>query len=104
MVSKVDFVSAPGISEPGVYRRGGPYAMVTRLGVFGFDRERRRFNLRSVHPGHSVEEILDNTGFELDVPARCEFTRVPDIIELELIRSQVREEVAAVYPRFAAEL
>jgi glutaconate CoA-transferase, subunit B len=104
MVPKVDFVSSPGTSEPGTYRRGGPYAMVTRLGVFGFDRERRRFNLRSVHPGHSVEEILDNTGFELDVPARCEFTRAPEPAELGLIRSTVREEVAAVYPRFAAQI
>ena len=104
MVPKVDFVSAPGISEPGVYRSGGPYAMVTRLGVFGFDRERRRFNLRSVHPGHSLEEILDNTGFELDLPQRCEFTRAPEMIELALIRSQIRDEVAAVYPRFAKQL
>jgi glutaconate CoA-transferase, subunit B len=104
MVPKVDFVSAPGMSEPGTYRRGGPYAMVTRLGVFGFDQERRRFNLRSVHPGHSVEEILDNTGFELDVPQSCEVTRAPEPAELGLIRSTVREEVAAVYPCFAAQI
>ena len=104
MVPKVDFVSAPGTSADGVYRRGGPYAMVTRLGVFGFDRDRRRFKLRSVHPGHTLEEILDNTGFELALPDQCEFTRVPEFAELELVRSKVRQEVAAVYPRFAAQL
>ncbi len=104
MVPQVDFVSAPGVSEAGVYRRGGPYAMVTRLGVFAFDRERRRFRLKSVHPGHCVEEILDNTGFEFDLPAHFELTRIPRIAELELIRSQIQREVAAVYPRFATRL
>ena len=104
MVPKVDFVSAPGTSDKGVYRRGGPYAMVTRLGVFSFDRERRRFTLLSVHPGRSVEEILDNTGFEIDVPSNCGITPVPETSALEWVRSIVRDEVAAVYPRFAGQL
>lgn len=104
MVPKVDFISSPGSSNANIYRPGGPYAMVTRLGVFGFDHERRRFNLRSVHPGHSIEEILDNTGFALDVSDNCAFTRVPSNEDLALIRSTVREEVAAVYPRFASQM
>ena len=29
LVSQVDFVSAPGVSPPGVYRPGGPVALVT---------------------------------------------------------------------------
>ncbi len=104
MVPKVDFVSSPGVSDAKVYRPGGPYAMVTRLGVFGFDRVRRCFSLRSVHPGHSVEEILDNTGFQIDVAEECGYTRAPTREELEKIRSTVRQEVAVVYPRFAAQL
>src|SRR6266852_5768111 len=31
LVSKVSFVSAPGVSPPNVYRRGGPVALVTPL-------------------------------------------------------------------------
>ena len=104
MVPKVDFVSAPGTSAEGIYRCGGPYAMLTRLGLFSFERERQRFKLLSVHPGHSVEEILDNTGFEIEVPANCEITSLPEPSALELVRSTVRDEVAAVYPRFAAQL
>src|SRR6266853_140850 len=45
MVPKVDFISAPGASEPGVHRLGGPYALLTELGLFSFDREGRRFRL-----------------------------------------------------------
>ncbi len=104
MVPKVDFISAPGGSDEGLYRPGGPHAMVTSLGVFGFDRVRRRFSLTSVHPGRTIEEIRDNTGFEFDAPPNCPFTVAPQAGELELIRSQIRQEVAEVYPRFAAQL
>ena len=104
MVPKVDFVSAPGTSPPNVYRPGGPYKMVTGLGLFGFDRPRRRFVLESVHPGHSVEEIRDNTGFDFDCAARVPMTVGPEPQVLELLRSRVREEVAETYPRFAATL
>ena len=41
LVDKVDFVSAPGTSAPGVHRPGGPYALVTPRCVFRFDRDAR---------------------------------------------------------------
>lgn len=104
MVPKVDFISAPGISEPGIHRPGGPYAMLTPLGQFSFDRARHRFRLESVHPGHSVEEILDNTGFDFDRPDSVPQTPAPDPEWIGLIRGRVREEIAETYPRFAARI
>jgi len=104
MVPKVDFISAPGVSEPGVYRQAGPYAMLTELGLFSFDRERRRFRLDSVHPGRSVEEIRDNTGFEFDCPERVPMTVRPDAGTLSAIRGAVRSDIAETYPRFASRL
>lgn len=103
-VPKVDFVSAPGTSPANVYRPGGPWKMVTGLGVFRFDRDRKRFAIDSVHPGHSVEEILDNTGFALDVPERVPMTPAPDEGTLVLLRGRIREEIAETYPRFANQL
>ena len=38
LVSKVDFISAPGISPPEVFRPGGPVAMVTARCVFDFHK------------------------------------------------------------------
>ncbi len=102
MVPRVDFISAPGVSPPNVYRPGGPYKLVTGLGVLGFDRERRRFGLESIHPGHSLEEILENTGFEFDCPERVPPTPAPEPHVLELLRTRIRDEVAEAYPRFAA--
>ena len=104
MVPKVDFVSAPGVSPPNTFRPGGPYKMVTGLGLFGFDRTRGRFRLESVHPGHTLEEILDNTGFEFDRDPRVPFTPPPEACVLELLRSSIRIAIAETYPRFAASL
>jgi len=104
MVPKVDFVSAPGVSAPNIYRPGGPYKMVTGLGVFGFDRARARFCLESVHPGHSLEEILDNTGFQFDHDAQVPVTPAPDTQMLNLLRSSIRGKIAEAYPRFGARL
>ena len=104
MVPEVDFISAPGASEPGVHRVGGPYAMLTELGLFSFDRERRRFRLESVHPGRSMEEIRDNTGFEFDCPDRVPITPRPEPETLSAIRSAIRSDIAETYPRFAARL
>jgi glutaconate CoA-transferase, subunit B len=102
LVEKVDFISAPGTSAPGTYRPGGPSALVTGLAHFFFDRERRRFRLESVHPGHTLEEVLDNTGFSFDRPERVPATPPPDQIALALLRGRAREELAETYPRFAA--
>jgi glutaconate CoA-transferase, subunit B len=104
MVPEVDFISAPGVSEPGVHRLGGPYAMLTELGLFSFHRERRCFRLESVHPGRSVEEIRDNTGFEFDCPDRVPITPRPEAETLSAIRGAIRSDIAATYPRFASRL
>lgn len=104
MVPRVEFVSAPGVTDPQTYRTGGPHAMVTSLALFSFDKTRRRFRLESVHPGHTVEEVLDNTGFEFDRPDHVPQTPAPDPAWLSLIRDKVRGEIAETYPRFAAKL
>ena len=101
LVPKVDFISAPGWSADNVYRPGGPYALVTSLCVFLFDRARRRFRLDSLHPGHTLEEVRDNTGFEFDCPDNIGNAPPPEPERLALIRSRIAAEIAEVYPRFA---
>jgi glutaconate CoA-transferase subunit B len=104
LVPKVDFISAPGASADNVYRPGGPYALVTGLCVFDFDRERRRFRIASVHPGHGIEEVRANTGFDFDAPEVVPATAVPDAESLALIRGAVGREIAEIYPQFARRL
>jgi len=104
LVDKVDFVSAPGASPPDVYRPGGPAALLTGLALFAFDKARRRFRLESIHPGHALEEILDNTGFAFDRPKEVPTTAAPDADQLALLRGRVRRELAETYPRFVASV
>jgi glutaconate CoA-transferase subunit B len=101
LVSRVDFVSAPGVSAAGVYRPGGPVALVTGRCVFGFDRERARFRLETAHPGQTVEGIRANTGFEFDAPARVPPTAEPDAETLSLLRGEVGRAIGETYPAFA---
>ena len=88
----------------GLHRPGGPHALLTGLGLFSFDRARRRFRLESLHPGHSVEEIRDNTGFEFDSPAHVPSTLAPDASTLAAIRNRIRGDIAETYPHFATKL
>ena len=101
MVPRVDFVSAPGTSPAGVYRPGGPWALVTSRCVFRFDRGRCRFVLGSVHPGQTVDEIREQTGFDFDAPAMVEETPAPTTEELALIRGDVGTDIGETYPDFA---
>lgn len=101
LVPKVSFVSAPGTSPANVYRSGGPVALVTNRCLFAFDRARRRFRLESVHPGHTVEEVAEHTGFDFDCPADLPTTPAPAPETLRLMRGVVAPQLAEVYPQFA---
>ena len=94
LVRKVDFVSAPGTSPPDVYRPGGPYALVTSLGVFRFDRPRARFSLSSTHPAVTPDQICEATGFEYDEAPSVPTSVVPDAETLTLLRTEVAQAVA----------
>ena len=100
LVEKVGFISAPGTSPPGVWRRGGPVALVTPLCHFVFDKARGRFRLESLHPGHSLEEVQDQTGFAFDRPDNVPATPLPAPEALAFLRSAVAPELAKIYPQF----
>ncbi|WP_325199484.1 CoA-transferase subunit beta [Oscillibacter sp.] len=94
-VEKVDYVTSPGwIDGPeGRARHGlpshvGPQAVITELGVMRFDPESRRMYLAEYYPGVSVSNILENTGFELDV-SRAGEAAPPSGEVLEVLVRQV---------------
>jgi len=59
--------------------------VVTNLAVLDFDTPDHRLRLRSVHPGVTVDEVQDATGFELVVPDDLPVSRLPTPDEIELI-------------------
>ncbi|MDP2706141.1 MAG: CoA-transferase, partial [Burkholderiales bacterium] len=91
-VSNVDFVTSPGFLRGGTTRHdsglaaGGMYRVVTDLGIFGFDDTTRRMNIVALHPGVTVEQVQDNTGFELACKPEIGVTERPTELELEFLR------------------
>jgi glutaconate CoA-transferase subunit B len=104
LVDKVDFISAPGTSAANVFRPGGPIALVTPRCLFAFDRERRGFRLASVHPGHTVDEVIEHTGFAFEQPNDVPITGIPSTETLRLLRSVVAPQLTETYPQFAADV
>ena len=100
-VPKVDFISAAGPRDDGVYRPGGPHALLTGLCLFSFNKLTRRFVLQSVHPGHTQEEVRDQTGFDFDLAEAVPHTPGPDAATLALMRSRILGEIGETYPNFA---
>lgn len=104
LVEKVDFISAAGSSPPEVYRPGGPYALVTGLCVFRYQREDGRFRLESTHPGVSAADVAAATGFKYAAPDVVPQTQPLDAASLEVLRTRVAKEVAETYPGFARKV
>ncbi len=95
-VERCDFVSAVGWGEGGPEGRSslglpgeGPRLCLTPICIFDFDEGSRRMRLKSVHPGHSVEEVVAQTGFEPVIPAEVPETPLPEPGELEALRTVV---------------
>ena len=93
-VEKVDVVSGVGYDR---VRELGPAAsrfheirrVVSNLGVCDFETPDNRMRLRSVHPGVTVDEVVEQTGFELVVPDAVPESRLPTDEELTLLRERI---------------
>jgi glutaconate CoA-transferase subunit B len=104
LVEEVDFVSAAGTSPEGTFRVGGPHALVTGKCVFAFDKTVGRFSLSSTHPGVTVSDVVEATGFAFDCPPEVAETEPLDDTALGLLRGEVAEAVSEIYPQFAGRL
>lgn len=107
LVRQNDFVTTFGhCTRDGVTRKemgligGGPDCLVTNLGVFDFEPNEYKLRLKSYHPGITIDEIKENTGFELVVGDNCLETPKPLKEEIEIIRMidplEVRKKEFAV--------
>jgi acyl CoA:acetate/3-ketoacid CoA transferase beta subunit len=80
-VEQVDMVCGVGYDRGAVDLR----VVVTDLAVLDFATPDHSTRLRSVHPGVTVADVLEQTGFELVVPADVAVSRVPTAGERDLI-------------------
>lgn len=95
LVDRVDYVSALGYGDgtPGLRSRlglpnDGPASIITPLCVFDFD-DLGAARLQSLHPGVSLDELVAQTGFVVDVPTQVPVTTAPTDAELTLLRQRI---------------
>ena len=95
MVKKVDFISAAGFLDGGDAREklgldGGPRIVVSNLAVMDFHPDSKKMRLQSVHPGITVENVQNATGFELLLPeGSVPETKPPNQEQVRLIREVI---------------
>jgi glutaconate CoA-transferase, subunit B len=87
-VEHVDFITSPGHlkgTRPTDWLGAGPAAVVTGLGVYRFDSSGEMY-VASLHPGVSVEQVQDNTSWEMAAGNDVDESPPPSDEELRLIR------------------
>lgn len=102
-VEKVDFVTGAGVTPENVYREGGPALVVTPKAVLVWDKAIGEWVLDRVQPGSSVDEVKQNTGFELQVSPSVATAPPPTEQELHVLRTVVKEKMERSYPEFVRE-
>ncbi|HKT86947.1 MAG TPA: hypothetical protein VJQ59_00830, partial [Candidatus Sulfotelmatobacter sp.] len=70
-------------------RGGGPSRVITDKAVLGFDQQSHAVSLLSLHPGVLVEDLIENTGFPLQIPKEIVRTPLPTNEELRILREEI---------------
>lgn len=94
LVEHVDYITSPGwIDGPdgrektGLPKDKGPRAVITELGVFRFGKDKRMF-LAELFPTATIEQVIENTGFEIDV-SRAVPAKEPDEDTIRILTEKV---------------
>ncbi|TDJ02851.1 MAG: acyl CoA--acetate/3-ketoacid CoA transferase subunit beta [Candidatus Dadabacteria bacterium] len=93
IVPEVDFVTAVGHKTPSGSREelgligNGPEWAITNLGVFDFEEKTRAMRLRYLLPDTTIDDVLENTGFEPAVHSDLKVVELPTSADVEFIRN-----------------
>lgn len=91
---KVDFATSAGFlsgrrqREATGVRGGGPLAVVTNLGLLEPD-ENGEMVLTTLHPGATVDQARENTGWALKIADNLRYTQPPTDEELRILREEL---------------
>ena len=90
----ISFITSPGFLTGGESRqqaglRGGPNRVITNKAIFKFNETTREMELVSIHPGNTLEDVLQTMGFTPLVPNEVPFTDPPSPEQVRLIREVI---------------
>ncbi|MDQ0191030.1 hypothetical protein JI721_14725 [Alicyclobacillus cycloheptanicus] len=90
VVKVVDFRSGAGNGperDRDLGRYGAPTVLVSDLGVFNFTGPGGAMSVQSLHPGVTLEEVNEKSGFEVHAPAQIPVTPEPTEEDIRIIRA-----------------
>lgn len=102
-VERLSFQTSPGHNpDPEVegargWLGAGPQVVITDLGEYAFDEHTGEMTLTSLHLGVTLDEVRDNTGWEIRVADHLRETPAPSAEELRLIREEL--DADGIYSR-----
>ena len=91
-VENVSYITSPGFGDGKGWRErnglrgGGPCAVITTKGILRFDSETKEMILNAIHPGITVEDVVENTGWNLRCAPKVEKMKPPTRSELRIVR------------------
>lgn len=93
---KLKYITSPGYLDgydsrlkAGLRPGTGPWAMYTTLGRFKFDSETKEMYLDGHYQGVTVEQVKENTGWDLKVSPTVEEIAPPTAEEIRIIREEI---------------
>ncbi|GAA0181769.1 glutaconate CoA-transferase subunit B [Clostridium sediminicola] len=94
-IEKIDYLTSPGWmdgpggrAKNGIPENRGPVMVVTDKGIMKFDEETKRMYLAAYFPNSSIEDIVENTGFEIDT-SRAVAYEAPSEEVLRILREEI---------------
>jgi glutaconate CoA-transferase, subunit B len=100
-VNRLDFTTSVGHGQGGDYRKRigltgkGPSAVITDLGILCPDQETKELTLTSIHPGVTIDNVREATGWNLKISNDLEVTAPPSPEELSVLRELERQTALA---------
>jgi len=95
-VEKLDFLTTPGYltghgarEAAGLPPGTGPYRVITDLAILGYHEQSKRMEIHSLHPGVTLDQVRQATGFELGIREPLQVTTPPTELEMQVLREEV---------------
>jgi glutaconate CoA-transferase subunit B len=94
-VERVDFITSVGYLDGKDSRikaglaPGGPWKVITDKAVFGFHAETKEMQLESLHPGVTLDDVLESMSFRPALPQHMGQTEPPTPEQVRLIRQEI---------------
>lgn len=94
-VEKLDFLTSPGFLNGGHDRERlgmpgtGPQMVITDRALFEFNPISKEMTLTEIAPGNTVESVIDEVGWTLQVADDVRTTKPPTVEELTLVRDKL---------------